>query len=331
MTALARSLASRLTGAHPRRHDLAGGAGAELHRALHQLGGVGVEGALVGGALRSSEASSVELRAERSSSCGSMPRRRTIALAEPLSSRIGPAHHGGEAAQEALGGAGGLHRLGDREVLGHQLAEDHRQRRCRGPGRCATAIGVHRTPRARRRRSSGPSIRSAIAGSARKPMARLVTVMPTWAPESWVDSERSAAARPGRRASPSAAACSTRAAVDGDEGELGGHEDAARGDEQQGERRAGATRSSALSRRGQGERATLRAVHGGLVLTVAIGGKKHSTGASRRPPSPRGHEHRGTEVPQLGAGALRADCRAPPRGRGWVPVAASSAGCASWT
>ncbi len=37
-----------------------------------------------------SEASSVELRAERSSSCGSIPRRRTTALAEPLSTRMGP-------------------------------------------------------------------------------------------------------------------------------------------------------------------------------------------------------------------------------------------------
>ena len=38
-------------GAHARRHDLAGGAGAELDRALDELGGVGVEGALVGRAL----------------------------------------------------------------------------------------------------------------------------------------------------------------------------------------------------------------------------------------------------------------------------------------
>ena len=37
-----------------------------------------------------SEASSVDDRAERSSSWGSIPRRRTIALAEPLSTRIGP-------------------------------------------------------------------------------------------------------------------------------------------------------------------------------------------------------------------------------------------------
>ena len=39
-----------------------------------------------------SEASSVELRAERSSSCGSMPRRRTNALAEPLSTLDRAAH-----------------------------------------------------------------------------------------------------------------------------------------------------------------------------------------------------------------------------------------------
>ena len=37
-----------------------------------------------------SDASSLEERAERSSSCGSMPRRRTITLAVPLSARIGP-------------------------------------------------------------------------------------------------------------------------------------------------------------------------------------------------------------------------------------------------
>jgi hypothetical protein len=36
-----------------------------------------------------SEASSVEERADRSSSCGSIPSARTIALAEPLRSRIG--------------------------------------------------------------------------------------------------------------------------------------------------------------------------------------------------------------------------------------------------
>ena len=36
-------------GAHARRHDLARGPGAELDRALHQLGRLGVQGPLVGG------------------------------------------------------------------------------------------------------------------------------------------------------------------------------------------------------------------------------------------------------------------------------------------
>ena len=58
--------------------------------------------------------------------------------------------------------------------------------------------------------SSGGEISSAIAGSARKPMARLVTVMPTWAPESCVESDRSAASTPMAPESPSAASCSTR-------------------------------------------------------------------------------------------------------------------------
>jgi hypothetical protein len=42
------------------------------------------------------------------------------------------------------------------------------------------------------RDSSGPSTRRAIAGSARKPIARLVTVIPSWAPESCDESVRSA-------------------------------------------------------------------------------------------------------------------------------------------
>ena len=126
MTDQARSLVSRLMRAHPRGHDLAGGAGAELHRALHELGGVGVEGARRSAERAISEASSVEHRAERSSSCGSIPSRRTIALAEPLSSRIGPRITAVKPALEALGRPGDVHRLGDGEVLRHQLAEDHR-------------------------------------------------------------------------------------------------------------------------------------------------------------------------------------------------------------
>ena len=79
-----------------------------------------------------SEASSSELRAERSSSCGSMPSRRTNALAEPLSTRIGHLVTAVKPRMEALGGARGLHRLGEREVLGHHLAEEHRQDRAEG-------------------------------------------------------------------------------------------------------------------------------------------------------------------------------------------------------
>ena len=43
---------------------------------------------------------------------------------------------------------------------------------------------------------SGSSIRLAMAGSARNPMIRLVRVMPTWAPESWVERVRSAVRTP---------------------------------------------------------------------------------------------------------------------------------------
>ncbi len=56
---------------------------------------------------------------------------------------------------------------------------------------------------------SGPSISRAIAGSARKPIARLVTVMPTCAPDSWVDKPRSAFWTPCAATSPAAAARST--------------------------------------------------------------------------------------------------------------------------
>ena len=59
--------------------------------------------------------------------------------------------------------------------------------------------------------SSGPSISCAIAGSARNPMIRLVTVTPTWAPESCVDRDLSAIRTPAAERSPSATARSTAA------------------------------------------------------------------------------------------------------------------------
>ena len=154
-----------------------------------------------------SDASSVDDRAERSSSCGSMPSRRTIAFAEPLSSRIGRritavnirwkpwvarAVSIGRAMARFLGTSSA------KTIVTTELTVSP----------MATATGATApsgTPRARR----GPSMRSEIAGSARKPIARLVIVMPTWAPDSWVDSERSARWMPAAEASPSAAARAT--------------------------------------------------------------------------------------------------------------------------
>ena len=64
-------------------------------------------------------------------------------------------------------------------------------------------------------------------------MARLVTVMPTWAPDSWVDSDFSARCTPGARGVATGGGLLDRAAVDGDQSELGGDEDAAREHEQE--------------------------------------------------------------------------------------------------
>ena len=55
-----------------------------------------------------------------------MPRRRRTALAEPLKNADDRARGDGEAVLEALDRACGGQRLGDRQVLRHQLAEDHR-------------------------------------------------------------------------------------------------------------------------------------------------------------------------------------------------------------
>ena len=84
--------------------------------------------------------------------------------------------------------------------------------------------------------SSGGEISSAIAGSARKPMARLVTVMPTWAPESCVDSERSAAQHADGPGVTLGGELLDAGPVDGDERELRRDEDAARDDEHQRDR-----------------------------------------------------------------------------------------------
>ena len=154
-----------------------------------------------------SEASSWELRADRSSSCGSMPRRRTIMLADPLSARIGPrvsavnprmnpwvvrAVCSGRAIAMFLGTI-------SPKIMVSTVPSTRPRPSASGE---TTSSG---TPAA----ISGPSMRSEIAGSARKPIARLVTVMPTWAPESWVDSDLRASCTPRAPSSPLAAARST--------------------------------------------------------------------------------------------------------------------------
>ena len=73
-------------------------------------------------------------RAERSSSIGSTPTARTRALAAALRAAIEPAQGAGEPGLQPDDGAGGAQRVGDRDVLGDELAEDHRQRRWRAPG-----------------------------------------------------------------------------------------------------------------------------------------------------------------------------------------------------
>ena len=92
----------------------------------------------------------------------------------PLKDRHDRPGGAGEAAQEALDRARRLQRRGDREVLRHELAEDHRhaggEDRARSPAR---RPGRH--PPGTPTDSSGPSTRSAIAGSAMKPISRLVT------------------------------------------------------------------------------------------------------------------------------------------------------------
>ena len=67
-------------------------------------------------------------------------------------------------------------------------------------------------------------------------MARLVTVMPTWAPESCVDSDAQRPLQPLRPGVARGGLPLDLGAVDGDEGELGRDEDPARRDECQRER-----------------------------------------------------------------------------------------------
>ena len=146
-------------------------------------------------------------RAERSSSWGSIPSRRTIAFAEPLSSRIGTRMTAVNkrwnpwVARAVSIGRAIARFFGTSSAKTMVTTELTMSPMATASGRTAPSG----TPTA----SRGPSISSAIAGSARKPIARLVMVMPTWAPESWVESDRRARCTPAAAASPSAAARAT--------------------------------------------------------------------------------------------------------------------------
>ncbi len=155
-----------------------------------------------------SEASSVDERADRSSSWGSMPSERTIAFAEPFSNRIGQVLSVVNARMKPWVARAVSIGLAMARFFGTSSPKimvnvEPMARPSPTASGCTTPSG---TPQP----SRGGEIRSEIAGSARKPMARLVTVMPTWAPESCVERLRSAASTPFAPVSPSAAACSTR-------------------------------------------------------------------------------------------------------------------------
>ena len=109
------------------------------------------------------------------------------AFAEPLSSPIGPRIAAVNPRWNPWTAARRAQRPRDGEVLRDQLAEEHRDEVAsdQADGDGDPGHGALGTPRPR----SGSWMSCAIAGSARNPIARFVTVMPTWAPESWVDSD----------------------------------------------------------------------------------------------------------------------------------------------
>jgi hypothetical protein len=156
--------------------------------------------------LTSTESSSA-LRAEPSSSCGSMPRARTTALALPLNSRMGRrrtelkmrwkpttsfAVRSGWAIAMFLG-------TSSPKIIVMPVA------RTRASATEAERAATSPTPAS----TSGGPTRAAIAGSARKPMPRLVTVIPSCAPESCVERVFMPCRTPPARLSPLSAAAST--------------------------------------------------------------------------------------------------------------------------
>ena len=138
---------------------------------------------------RTSEPSSSTDRAERSSSCGSMPIIRSTPLAVPLSTQIS----GRKSMVE--------NRIGPTTVLA--VASGSAMAMFLGTSSpntmdstvamiSASSVAGGARPRSptARSSSSGPENSSASDGCITKPSSSVVRVMPTCAPDSWVDSDR---------------------------------------------------------------------------------------------------------------------------------------------
>ncbi len=156
---------------------------------------------------RTSDESSSGERAEASSSCGSIPIRRSIAFAVPLkkrtitpATRVKPRRKPWTARAVASGFAiARFFGTSSPKIIVTPVARTS-----------AIASATPDTaPSGTPALVSGPRTRSAIAGSARKPISRLVSVMPTCADESCVDRWRSAVCTPRADLSPASAARST--------------------------------------------------------------------------------------------------------------------------
>ncbi len=152
---------------------------------------------------RTSDVSSSGERAEASSSWGSTPNiRRRTASAQPLSRRITGAvdrvnpRWNPDTARAVRSGCDSAMFLGTSSPNTMVSAVASTSARVRETDRAAASP--------RPTAPSGPRSRAAIEGSATNPTARLVTVMPSWAPDSWVDSVRRAARTPAEPWSPSA-------------------------------------------------------------------------------------------------------------------------------
>ena len=138
--------------------------------------------------LRTRNASSCGFRAAESSSCGSTPTARSTRLAEPLSSQMS----GRATAVNARTGSATTFAVA-------KGAEKPRNCGTSSPTIIEKTVAMRRAMRFATVSSAGPpspippsgtASSDASAGVVRKPRARVVMVIPTWAPDSWVESWR---------------------------------------------------------------------------------------------------------------------------------------------